>query len=191
MKTRNLIDSPLVLRRSGASSFVLIKPSHYDDDGYVIRWWRSIIPSNSLAALYSIGIPRHAARLVRRHRHRHRGDRRDQYARAMFAPACCEGSAHTAASGFVALVGVQSNQFPRALGHCTPVPRGRRRGRPSEASMSPASMEMIDGQRPRAGNLPWRWASRYVRGRGGGTASSKCCGMPQPAAWLSVLRFHE
>ena len=24
---------------------VLIKPSHYDDDGYVIRWWRGMIPS--------------------------------------------------------------------------------------------------------------------------------------------------
>ena len=23
---------------------VLIKPSHYDDDGYVIRWWRAMIP---------------------------------------------------------------------------------------------------------------------------------------------------
>ena len=33
---------------------VLIKPSHYDDDGYVIRWWRTMIPSNSLAALYGI-----------------------------------------------------------------------------------------------------------------------------------------
>ena len=22
---------------------VLIKPSHYDDDGYVIQWWRSTI----------------------------------------------------------------------------------------------------------------------------------------------------
>src|SRR6476620_11578139 len=33
---------------------ILIKPSHYDDDGYVIRWWRAIIPSNSLAALYGI-----------------------------------------------------------------------------------------------------------------------------------------
>ena len=30
-------------------------------------------------------------------------------------PACCEGSAHTAGFGLVALVGVQSNQFPRAL----------------------------------------------------------------------------
>ena len=33
---------------------VLIKPSHYDDDGYVISWWRSSIPSNSLAAVYTL-----------------------------------------------------------------------------------------------------------------------------------------
>ena len=33
---------------------VLIKPSHYDDDGYVIQWLRSTIPSNSLAALYGL-----------------------------------------------------------------------------------------------------------------------------------------
>src|SRR6476659_5863027 len=33
---------------------ILIKPSHYDDDGYVIRWWRAITPSNSLAALHGI-----------------------------------------------------------------------------------------------------------------------------------------
>src|SRR5881409_59697 len=33
---------------------VLIKPSHYDDDGYIIRWWRALIPSNSLAAVYAI-----------------------------------------------------------------------------------------------------------------------------------------
>ena len=26
-------------------SLVLIKPSHYDDDGYVIQWLRSAIPS--------------------------------------------------------------------------------------------------------------------------------------------------
>ena len=33
---------------------LLVKPSHYDDDGYVIRWWRAMIPSNSLAAVYGI-----------------------------------------------------------------------------------------------------------------------------------------
>src|SRR5215831_736089 len=35
---------------------ILIKPSHYDDDGYLIRWWRSMTPSNSLAAVYSIAV---------------------------------------------------------------------------------------------------------------------------------------
>ena len=35
---------------------VLIKPSHYDNDGYVIRWWRGGLPSNSLACLYGIAL---------------------------------------------------------------------------------------------------------------------------------------
>ena len=39
--------------------FIMIKPSHYDDDGYPIVWWRTILPSNSLAALN--GLARHAA----------------------------------------------------------------------------------------------------------------------------------
>ncbi len=25
---------------------VLVKPSHYDDNGYVIQWYRSPVPSN-------------------------------------------------------------------------------------------------------------------------------------------------
>jgi hypothetical protein len=35
---------------------VLIKPSHYDDDGYVIQWVRAFVPSNTLAVLYSLGV---------------------------------------------------------------------------------------------------------------------------------------
>ena len=31
--------------------FVMIKPTHYDDDGYPIQWLRSAIPSNTLACL--------------------------------------------------------------------------------------------------------------------------------------------
>ena len=31
--------------------FVMIKPTHYDDDGYPIQWFRSAIPSNTLACL--------------------------------------------------------------------------------------------------------------------------------------------
>ena len=41
---------------------ILIKPSHYDDDGYVIQWFRSIMPSNSLAALYGLAIDAASAR---------------------------------------------------------------------------------------------------------------------------------
>src|SRR4051812_12215970 len=33
---------------------ILIKPSHYDDDGYVIQWLRSPMPSNTIAALYGL-----------------------------------------------------------------------------------------------------------------------------------------
>jgi len=32
----------------------LIKPSKYDDEGYVIRYWRGILPSNTLACLYGL-----------------------------------------------------------------------------------------------------------------------------------------
>ena len=41
---------------AGQSTFrlILIKPSHYDDDGYVIQWLRSPIPANSLACLYGL-----------------------------------------------------------------------------------------------------------------------------------------
>jgi len=35
---------------------ILIKPSHYDDDGYVIQWLRSPIPANSLACLYGLAL---------------------------------------------------------------------------------------------------------------------------------------
>lgn len=32
----------------------LIKPSKYDEGGYVIRYWRGVLPSNSLACLYGL-----------------------------------------------------------------------------------------------------------------------------------------
>ena len=34
--------------------FVMIAPSHYDDEGYVIQWKVSSIPSNSMASIYGI-----------------------------------------------------------------------------------------------------------------------------------------
>ena len=34
--------------------FILIKPSHYDRDGYVVQWVRSTMPSNSLASVFGL-----------------------------------------------------------------------------------------------------------------------------------------
>src|SRR6185503_21283005 len=47
---------PVAVRDSAEKRFclILVKPSHYDDDGYVIQWLRSPIPSNSLASLYGL-----------------------------------------------------------------------------------------------------------------------------------------
>src|SRR5688572_10454440 len=44
--------------------FVMIKPSHYDDDGYPIVWWRTILPSNSLAALNGLARDADARRVL-------------------------------------------------------------------------------------------------------------------------------
>jgi hypothetical protein len=47
----------LAAAQSGARRrfcLLLVKPSHYDEDGYVIQWMRSPVPSNSLAALYGL-----------------------------------------------------------------------------------------------------------------------------------------
>ena len=41
--------------RKKTFQLVLIKPTHYDEDGYPITWLRSHIPSNTLAALYGLG----------------------------------------------------------------------------------------------------------------------------------------
>jgi hypothetical protein len=102
--------------RNPASSFtvVMIKPSRYDDDGYPITWYRSIIPSNTLAALYGLG--RDCARrkllgpdvdiIVEAHDETHQRIR----PRKIIA-----GVKRRGAKALICLVGVQSNQFPRAV----------------------------------------------------------------------------
>ena len=91
----------------------LIKPSHYDDDGYVIQWYRSAIPSNSLAALNGL-----AADCARRHALG--PDVKIQIfaydeTNARIRPEKIAQSIARAGQGLACLVGVQSNQFPRAL----------------------------------------------------------------------------
>src|SRR5580658_1618414 len=93
---------------------LLVKPSHYDDDGYVIRWWRAMSPANSLAAIYSIAAdcaerqvlgPDVAIDIEVMDETNTRID-----IRALLARFRRHGN-----FGMVGLVGVQSNQYPRAL----------------------------------------------------------------------------
>jgi len=93
---------------------VLIKPSHYDDDGYVIRWWRAMIPSNSLAAIYSIAADC-AERQVLGPDIAIDIDVIDETNTRVDIPRLLARFEQNANYGMVALVGVQSNQYPRAL----------------------------------------------------------------------------
>src|SRR5882757_4335500 len=92
----------------------LLKPTRYDDDGYPIQWWRSLIPSNSLACVAGIvqdAIKRQVLGA-------------DTDIRVMpvdevnekIDPARIIAKSRTAgAKLLIFLVGVQSNQFPRAM----------------------------------------------------------------------------
>jgi hypothetical protein len=98
---------------------VLVKPSHYDDDGYVIQWFRSAIPSNSLAALYGLARDCADRRVL--------GDdvaldiRTYDETNTRIRPEKLARMIKRAGAGMVMLVGVQSNQFPRALDLARPL----------------------------------------------------------------------
>ncbi|MBW0002702.1 MAG: radical SAM protein [Hyphomicrobiales bacterium] len=105
-----------------AKRFVLylIKPSHYDDDGYVIQWFRSSIPSNSLASLYGLAADC-----------RDRGvlgedvdieiEAVDETNTRIRPERIARRIRENGGSGLVGLVGVQSNQFPRAMDIARPL----------------------------------------------------------------------
>jgi len=98
---------------------VLVKPSHYDDDGYVIQWFRSAIPSNSLAALYGLARDCAERRILGPETtlEIHPIDETNTRVR----PEKLAEMIERAGAGMVMLVGVQSNQFPRALDLARPL----------------------------------------------------------------------
>jgi radical SAM superfamily enzyme YgiQ (UPF0313 family) len=98
----------------------LIKPSHYDDEGYVVQWLRSTMPSNSLAAVFSLA--------------------KGTAERQLFGPdlpidvyAMDETNTRVrpreiarrikknGGLGLVGIIGVQSNEFPRAVDIARPL----------------------------------------------------------------------
>src|SRR5256714_13714981 len=87
---------------------VLIKPSHYDDDGYVIQWLRSPIPSNSLASLYGLALDCAERRVL--------GDTAIEVEafdenNSRIHPKRLAARIEAAGAGMEMLVGVQSNQM--------------------------------------------------------------------------------
>jgi Radical SAM superfamily len=99
---------------------ILIKPSHYDADGYVVQWLRSTMPSNSLAAVYGLAngaaerqvlgpdLPIDVIAI-------------DETNARVKPRAIARRIARNGGVGLVGLIGVQSNEFPRALDIARPL----------------------------------------------------------------------
>src|SRR5437667_333885 len=92
---------------------VLIKPSKYDDDGYLIRFWKGVLPSNTLNVLHGLTDDVKERRVF--------GDLPievttfDETAEKVPIKKIIRWSRKPGTKLLVCLVGVQTNQFPRAL----------------------------------------------------------------------------
>lgn len=91
----------------------LIKPSQYDDEGYVVRHWRGVLPSNTLACLAGLTEDVVAKKLL--------GDSLevkvhllDEAVDRVPVKQICRSQRGKDTKTVVCLVGVQTNQFPRA-----------------------------------------------------------------------------
>jgi radical SAM superfamily enzyme YgiQ (UPF0313 family) len=91
----------------------LVKPSQYDDDGYVVRHFRGVLPSNTLACLAGL-----TEDVVKQNR---LGDSWnikvhlfDETVDKIPVKRICRSEHWGLAKTIVCLVGVQTNQFPRA-----------------------------------------------------------------------------
>jgi hypothetical protein len=99
---------------AGTFHLILIKPTHYDDDGYPLQWLRSTIPANTLACVYGIAEDCRDRKVL--------GenvdirilaiDETNKRVRPEKLIRRITGEGHR---GMIGLVGVQSNQFPRAI----------------------------------------------------------------------------
>src|SRR4029453_10541428 len=112
---------------------ILIKPSHYDNDGYVVQWLRSTMPSNSLAAVYSLALGAAERQLLGPHLPidvMAMDETNTRVRPREIARRIAENGGH----GLVGIVGVQSNEFPRAVDIARPL---RRAGGPGVIGGAP------------------------------------------------------
>ena len=102
------------VRNDAVFHVVLIKPTHYDGDGYPIQWVKAAIPSNTLACLN--GLAEDASRrqvlgpdvAIRIHTY-------DETNRRVRPDRMIRMIRRAGGRALIGLVGVQSNQFPRAV----------------------------------------------------------------------------
>jgi radical SAM superfamily enzyme YgiQ (UPF0313 family) len=92
----------------------LIKPTQYDDDGYVVRHWRGVLPSNTLACLAGltdevISQKRLGAGV------RVKVHLLDETVDKIPVKRICRSQRGDHTKTIVCLAGVQTNQFPRAV----------------------------------------------------------------------------
>ena len=92
----------------------LIKPSHYDDDGYVIQWWRGFLPSNSLSTLYGLALSARQRRILG-DEVEIRIDAFDETTVLIPVRRIIRRFRRNGNRGLICFVGVQTNQFARAV----------------------------------------------------------------------------
>lgn len=91
----------------------LIKPSKYDDDGYVIRYWKGVLPSNTLACLNGLSEDLRKRGALGK-------DLKfniwniDETVERVKIKEIIQRNQMRGTKTIICLVGVQSNQFPRA-----------------------------------------------------------------------------
>ena len=157
---------------------VLIKPSHYHDDGYVIRWWRGLVPSNSLAALHGVALDCAQRRVL--------GDDVDieidvidETNTRVNVARLLRRFKKDGGFGLVGLIGVQTNQYPRALDIARPFRAAGVAGRDRRLSRLRLHRH-ARRHRGRSRSAPARSASAFLPARRKGD-SRRCC-MKRPAA---------
>ena len=110
---RESITEPTPKPRFKKFRIVLIKPSKYDDEGYVIRFWKGVLPSNTLNVLQGLTEAVKESCVF--------GDLKleivtfDETAESLPVRRIIRWNRRSSTKLVVGLVGVQTNQFPRAF----------------------------------------------------------------------------
>jgi radical SAM superfamily enzyme YgiQ (UPF0313 family) len=92
----------------------LIKPTQYDDDGYVVRHWRGVLPSNTLACLAGLTDEVIAQKRLGQGVHLE-VHLLDETVDKIPMKRICRSQRGDHTKTIVCLAGVQTNQFPRAV----------------------------------------------------------------------------